>query len=853
MESSASSSSLGLRFGVGSLFRNEAGLASSATAGNDNDYNDNDNDYNEHDCDYEEDYECNEDEVEEEEEEDGLPIISIELERLVGYVPTNRDETESIRNQLIDAMWMRYKTHNNNNDNTNTNTNNTNTNTNTDNSGEEKGESEEQQQYNEDEPPPDFDDQIKELLDSRVARFGRVFLDDEETEDHEPKPSSDIPYLEIPYPSKTIIRSNGSNTTTNTNNTTTTNNNNNVTEKPEDTANLWSVVRGLAYALEEYDSEEDVDEDEVLDEADDGQVSRSLRRRQSQTPKSDPSFWYNLSEHLEHTGRMLSWKHAMALELRDCLRREVLHKKHELWVRERRTLKLEQLYKVRETLVHRTDAARNDRDRLASDKEDHVRRDMLLYDHQQKRLEHHQHQHRLQQNGSCGGGGGGGILGGSDLSFPEEFQLLGLLPKDQLYEEDDWGGTLDDEDDYDYYNSDYSNSDYSDDGYSDEDDYAGGDEDEHDDDCEREREREDDDKSNDNDNDNDQQTLSTRQKSTSLSTNKEPPFKEASTAAFRGNEYNDDEYNDDEYGEKNGTLLREAEVALAASAPLVPRPFLRRNRERRKKKARALQKKEVAESYRREALAKRKAHRELLEARHTTQELVLAQALLEALENKVRDVEELLESLQDEVWEAEEEAEKEELLKELQQHRQQQQQQHRQQQQQQQQQQNGSNDKEQGLSLLDQVLAMILGALPMEPGSKDREDHFRYVRREHEFIINGWKEYFGRLPPAFVPSSSSSSDSPNATSNDEEDEDEGSQSESLKPTSAAAGAIPRARTIATVPSVKLSKITKRNASNTKPSSAAPPVPSVTPEEQRIALGIVDNEDGEWDDDSNDGE
>ena len=42
-------------------------------------------------------------------EEDELPIISIEVERLVGFKPSSRDEMDAIRKQLLEAMWMRYK------------------------------------------------------------------------------------------------------------------------------------------------------------------------------------------------------------------------------------------------------------------------------------------------------------------------------------------------------------------------------------------------------------------------------------------------------------------------------------------------------------------------------------------------------------------------------------------------------------------------------------------------------------------------------------------------------------------------------------------------------------------------
>jgi hypothetical protein len=56
-------------------------------------------------------------------------------------------------------------------------------------------------------------------------------------------------------------------------------------------------------------------------------------------------------------------------------------------------------------------------------------------------------------------------------------------------------------------------------------------------------------------------------------------------------------------------------------------------------------------------------------------------------------------------------------------------------------------------SLLDQILAMILGALPKEicrtlqEANSTDADHYRYIKEEHESIIKEWIEIFGCLPP----------------------------------------------------------------------------------------------------------
>jgi hypothetical protein len=714
----AEDSGLGLRFG-GTVAAGAA-VASPDEPGQNNEVWDDDNEY-----------------YEEKDDDDELPVISIELERLVGYKPSTREEIDSIKKQLIEAMWMRYKSSSSSDNRASEETKEHNNN-----ASEEEG----QQRQEEGEPPPDFDDQIKELLDSRVARFCVVEVDDANDSQHQSDAKPDATttaqnnsgggppstFLEISYPSRVLPpkASGGGDGDKNV---------------LQDTAKLWSDIRGLSYAL-----------DDEFDENDGG------------SKNEPPTFWYHLTEHLEHTGRLLSWKHAMALELREILYRENLHKNHQLWVKEQRTAKLEQLYQVRETLVHRKEVAQTDHDTLALGKETAIRRDMILYDHATKRNQK---------------SGGGGALGGSELSFPEEFALMGLLPKDsQLYEEEDWGGTLDDEDDFDYYNSDYSN--YSDEYDDDDDDLSGfsGDEeggDDHEEDA----------------------PLSEQPP---IAADGDPAAKEALN-----------EPSDPRIAELEG-IGKEPPESIGTTA--VPRPFLRRNRKRRKKKARAQRKKELLEAQKKEDLLKRKAHETMLEARHTTNELVLAQTLLNALEKKVKDVEELLENLQEEEWAAEEEAEAAAEREEQQQLQKQQQ-----------------NKTE--MSLLDQILAMILGALPMEPGSKDKERHFRYVKDEHEFIVRGWKEHFGRLPTAFVPSEP-------LPDNDENDgEGEGTETPGISP---ATRKLPPASGVRSPTStIRLSKITPRKTSAGATAAAA----SATPQEQRMALGIVDN-DGDWEDDDN---
>ena len=55
------------------------------------------------------------------------------------------------------------------------------------------------------------------------------------------------------------------------------------------------------------------------------------------------------------------------------------------------------------------------------------------------------------------------------------------------------------------------------------------------------------------------------------------------------------------------------------------------------------------------------------------------------------------------------------------------------------------DDSEIQASILHPILAMILGALPDH--GKSPEEHFSHLKKVHTEIVNGWKKEFGRLPP----------------------------------------------------------------------------------------------------------
>jgi hypothetical protein len=153
----------------------------------------------------------------------------------------------------------------------------------------------------------------------------------------------------------------------------------------------------------------------------------------------------------------------------------------------------------------------------------------------------------------------------------------------------------------------------------------------------------------------------------------------------------------------------------------------------------------------------------------------------------MQKVEELLETLQDEAWEAEEgETEKD----------------------------NGKRDPDSddgSFSLLDQILAMILGSLPAKP-DVSTADHFRFVQREHADIVSKWQDYFGRLPPAFSSELPAPYPTDDASAEDANEDDTDAVD------------------------VQRSREPEQNV--------LPPPKSAM--EQRLALGITENDEEDWD-------
>ena len=118
----------------------------------------------------------------------------------------------------------------------------------------------------------------------------------------------------------------------------------------------------------------------------------------------------------------------------------------------------------------------------------------------------------------------------------------------------------------------------------------------------------------------------------------------------------------------------------------------------------------------------------------TTPELRMAQGTVKSLEERMQQVDDLLESLQEEEWADEEEgilqtrAESTASGSHVSSS-------------------NPATARSTELSLLDSILAMILGSLPQSVDTSTA-DHYKFIRKEHQDVVSEWKEYFGRLPPS---------------------------------------------------------------------------------------------------------
>ena len=192
-----------------------------------------------------------------------------------------------------------------------------------------------------------------------------------------------------------------------------------------------------------------------------------------------------------------------------------------------------------------------------------------------------------------------------------------------------------------------------------------------------------------------------------------------------------------------GTIANEATTTDPTTATAEQREALPKRDGKARREALAKRRRRRLEEATKEAehaskLDKAKAEEARMREMLTSNDLKLSQAIAAALEQKLESVDNLLDSLQDEAWADEEAQENGKSVVP-----------------------GGAGDAEDGdessgddFSLLDQVLAMILGAFPPPSASNGANQgyvdvmHTQNLQTEHNRIIRAWKAHFGRLPPS---------------------------------------------------------------------------------------------------------
>ncbi len=394
-------------------------------------------------------------------------------------------------------------------------------------------------------------------------------------------------------------------------------------------------------------------------------LTQTLVKQIQQQEQQPHEFIAKLWLYLRQCSRPLFWKRDMAQELTLLVREEQARLDYEEWTASTRQAKLDNLYSIRETLVHQVELAKSKVERLEEQRD-------IQVDEEMEPFRRKVHQHASPD-----------AFGSSELSFPEEFQWLGLTDQPVLDDEDDWGLTEESNDEHESCNSTRS------------DELA--------------------DESSANDDDEIDLVVVTeldvldghQSEPKSLSKETEPVPAPTTTVHNMAEQ---------EFAEGDG-----------ATKPSLSLPFQQRKNRREKSKQRKRQQQKAAEQKARQLQLQRME--EGLRSKLTSNELILAQTMHNALSQKMEKIEELLDSLQDEVWQAEEEREQPADSAKA-----------------------TDNTDKQTLSLLDQVLAMILGATPI-PDGKAPAEHFHFMQSEHKSIVQAWKAHFGRLPPPAMASS----------------------------------------------------------------------------------------------------
>ena len=612
-----------------------------------------------------------------------LPVVSISVERLVGYVPTGDEDLQSIREQLIEAMWAQSSFKN-----------------------DTVGKTETKCL-----PPPDFDQHAEELFQNGMATF-YVNRQSMPSQTSLAASTSDNParsVLVIPYPPSLSRPS-----TIEEDNDDDDGNKNEISSSKQqssllDTVSLWQGLRRRAMRCSNaIDTDTDKSRKEVI-----LSLPPHLPGGAMHKPISVRNAILHLFEHLQNCNRGLLWKHEMSLELQQMIYDEQTHKEYHQYhgqaAREQREQRISQLCTIRDALINQCHVQEAQVTQLQKDRDVRVTLDLQ----------------RQRQRQQVGGDFVSEMVGGlqsldfdatTEMAFPDEFQLLKLDDSDDSSNDDRY-----------YYDDDYDEDYRSPDGYEDEEDSENDDgrSGNNSDGCALNEEQKsgDDDGYEPQDGDDDREDDDENEKLKSIVDI--DPARQNGTLDEVGGLLSNSRSRSDENGEDA------AKVPSKFFFPSSSKSTKKQKQRRRRQKAQQRKQRQAAKEAAHQAkLDQAKEEERELKIKYTTNELTIALSKKNALERKLDQVEDLLESLHVE----QEEEEADDLL-------------------------GGETDKAEsdetsGFSLLDQVLAMILGSLTPKPGMS-QEDHFKYVQTEHAQIAYAWKDHFGRLPPAISSASSS--------------------------------------------------------------------------------------------------
>lgn len=170
-----------------------------------------------------------------------------------------------------------------------------------------------------------------------------------------------------------------------------------------------------------------------------------------------------------------------------------------------------------------------------------------------------------------------------------------------------------------------------------------------------------------------------------------------------------------------------SDIVSNASTPITSAERVQARRKKAAQKHRrklAAQEQMAKQALENEKVAQARTQEERAKEKFTTPKLLKAQAVVNSLEDRLHQVDDLLESLQEEEWADEEEGIFQDTIEDSA---------------------TTGVMERQEMSLLDQILAMILGSLPRGQESSEKE-HYDYVQKEHFEIIEQWRDHFGRLP-----------------------------------------------------------------------------------------------------------